>query len=94
MPRWGRNGKELFYLAANQFITSVPVLDSMGLELGRSTPLFRTRLLVEGSESTYLPTKYDVAPDGQRFLLRYPPADPGPPITVVINWLRALATQR
>jgi hypothetical protein len=71
-------------------ITAVPVLDSISLELGRPTALFRTRLLVEGSESTYLPTRYDVAPDGQRFLLRYPPAEPGPPITVVINWTRAM----
>lgn len=90
MPRWRRDGKELFYLAATQFLTAVPVVDSASLELGRQVPLFRTRLIVEGSESNGLPTKYDVAPDGQRFLLRYPPADPGPPITVVINWTRAL----
>ena len=38
-----------------------------------------------------LPTRYDVAPNGDRFLLRYHPADPGPPITVVINWTSALA---
>ena len=93
MPRWRRDGKELFYLAATQFLTAVPVVDSASLELGRQVPLFRTRLIVEGSESTGLPTKYDVAPDGQRFLLRYPPADPGPPITVVINWLGALKGQ-
>jgi Tol biopolymer transport system component len=29
-------------------------------------------------------------PDGQRFLVRYPPIDLGPAITVVINWLAAL----
>jgi hypothetical protein len=29
--------------------------------------------------------------DGSRFLLRYPPEDPGPPITVVFNWTAALA---
>ena len=90
MPRWRRDGKELFYLAGSQFITAVPVVDSTSMAFGRQTPLFRTRLIVEGSESTGLPTKYDVAPDGDRFLFRYPPADPGPPITVVINWTRAL----
>jgi hypothetical protein len=58
------------------------------MDLGRQTPLFRTRLIVEGSESSGLPTKYDVAPDGERFLLRYPPVDHGPPITVVIDWTR------
>jgi len=91
MPRWRRDGKELFYLAGNQFITAVSIVDPASMELGRQTPLFRSRLIVEGSESTGLPTKYDVAPDGDRFLFRYPPADPGPPITVVINWIRALS---
>jgi hypothetical protein len=46
------------------------------MAFGRRRPLFRIRLIVEGSESTGLPTKYDVAPDGDRFLFRYPPADP------------------
>jgi hypothetical protein len=33
---------------------------------------------------------YDVTPDGQRFLTLAPPEEPGPPITVVLNWLGAL----
>ena len=93
MPRWRKDGKELFYLAGNQFITTIPVVDIRSLELGQPTPLFRTRLVVEGSESITLATKYDVAPNGDRFLLRYPPAEPGPPITVVINWTRALTKE-
>ena len=28
--------------------------------------------------------------DGQRFLLNGPPQDPGPPMTVVLNWTAAL----
>ena len=88
MPRWRRDGQELFYVAGDQYITSVPIVDARTFELGRPTRLFRTRLVVEGSESVTLASKYDVAPDGQRFLLRYPPMDPGPPITVVINWPR------
>jgi dipeptidyl aminopeptidase/acylaminoacyl peptidase len=90
MPRWRQDGRELFYLAGNQYITAVSILDSVTVTLGPPTPLFRTRLVVEGSESVGLPVRYDVAPDGLRFLIRYPPADPGPPITVVINWLSAL----
>jgi Tol biopolymer transport system component len=90
MPRWRRDGTELFYLAANQFITAVPIQKAGSLELGAPVPLFRTQLTVQGSESNSLPTSYDVAPDGQRFLLRYPPRDPGPSITVVLNWPAAL----
>jgi serine/threonine protein kinase/dipeptidyl aminopeptidase/acylaminoacyl peptidase len=94
MPRWRRDGTELFYVAANQFLTAVPVLDAASMELGPGTQLFRTRLVVEGSESTDLPTRYDAAPDGQRFLLRYPPVDPGPPITIVLNWPQLLTSAR
>ena len=90
MPRWRRDGTELFYVAANQFLTAVPIVDSRTLEFGRPLPLFRTRLVVEGSESITLQSRYDVAPGGDRFLFRYLPVDPGPPITVVINWTRAL----
>jgi hypothetical protein len=30
---------------------------------------------------------YDVSPDGQRFLVSEATRPPGPPITVVVNWL-------
>jgi hypothetical protein len=90
MPRWRGDGRELFYLAANQYITSVPVSDTLALAFGRPASLFKTRLVVQGSESLGLPTTYDISRDGQKFLLRYPPTDPGPPITVVANWRRAL----
>ena len=90
MPRWRRDGKELFYVTPNQVMTAVPVIDPVSLALGRPTSLFRTRLAVYGAEAVSLPTTYDVASDGQRFLLRHPPADPGPPITVVLNWPGAL----
>ena len=36
--------------------------------------------------------QYDVTSDGQRFLVNVPAADPSTmPITVVVNWLKALA---
>jgi serine/threonine protein kinase/Tol biopolymer transport system component len=90
MPRWRDDGRELVYLAGTQFLTAIPVMSAESFGMGAPVPLFKTRLVVEGSESTVLPTRFDVAPGGERFLLRYPPVDPGPPITVVINWTRAL----
>ena len=93
MPRWRRDGKELFYLAADQFMTATPMAGIGGLDLGpvgRASKLFRTRLIVQGSESTGLPTAYDVSANGQRFLLDGPPEDPQPPMTVVFNWIGAL----
>ena len=90
MPRWRADGHELFYLRGDQFLVSVPIADESSLDLGAAQPLFRTRIIVQGSESVGLPTYYDVLPDGSRFLVRYPPEDPGPPITVVLNWTSAL----
>jgi serine/threonine protein kinase/Tol biopolymer transport system component len=90
MPRWRADGHELFYLAGDQFLMSLPIKDEGTLDLGTPERLFRTRIIVQGSESGYLPTYYDVSPDGSRFLVRYPPEDPGPPITVVLNWQSAL----
>jgi hypothetical protein len=52
--------------------------------------LFRTRLVLTGSQISGWDTMYDVTADGQRFLLNGPPADPGPPITVVLNWTAGL----
>src|SRR5262249_10310185 len=77
MPRWRADGHELFYLAGDQFLMSVPIKDEGSLDLGMPERLFRTRLIVQGSESGGLPTFYAVSPDGSRFLVRYPPEDPG-----------------
>ena len=86
-PRWKRNGGELFYLAPDQTLMAVPVTTGPArFDHGRATALFRTRLVPTGSQIPW-PTMYDVTADGQRFLLNGPPADPGPPITVVLNWL-------
>src|SRR5262249_39798307 len=43
--------------------------------------------LLTWSQSTWFPTAYDVTADGRRFVLNVPPEDPGPPITVVLNWM-------
>ena len=90
-PRWRRDGSELFYLGPDQMLMAVPVTSKSGyFDAGRATPLFRTRLVPIGSQIAGIGAMYDVAPDGQRFLINGPPADPGPPMTVVLNWTAGL----
>ena len=89
-PRWRSDGKELFYLAPDQRLMAVPVASGAALEIGAAAPLFKTRLIPQGSQSIGLSTRYAVSPDGQRFLCIVPPDDSGPPITVVLNWMAAL----
>jgi Tol biopolymer transport system component len=91
MPRWRRDGAELFFLTTRQFLTAVPIHGETSLEIGPPVSLFRTRLILQGSESSGgLVTTYDVTPDGQRFLLNGPPENPAPPMTLVFNWTLAL----
>ena len=90
-PRWRRDGSELFYLAPDQMLMAMPVTSKSGyFDAGRATPLFRTRLVPTGSQIAGLGAMYDATPDGQRFLINGPPADPGPPMTVVLNWAAGL----
>jgi hypothetical protein len=90
-PRWRRDGSELFYLAPDQMVMALPVTSKGGyFDAGRVTPLFRTRLVPTGSQIVAFDSMYDVTPDGQRFLINGPPADPGPPMTVVLNWAAGL----
>ena len=85
--RWARNGNgsELFYLAADQRLTSVRVtLGANGkLVLGTPVPLFRTEY-----DTGFLTRQhYVVSPDGQRFLINAATDAIDPPsITLILNW--------
>jgi serine/threonine protein kinase len=82
-PAWRADGKELFYLAPEGKMMSVPVdSGAASLKLGVPKPLFPTRL---GFDSVF--RQYDVSADGQRFLLAQPLEDSASvPITVIVNW--------
>ena len=86
-PRWRRDGQELFYLAPDAELMAVPVKGETDIEIGRASALFRTQLptWATGGSAEWR-TSYDVAADGQRFLLINPPEQHDPPITVILNW--------
>jgi Tol biopolymer transport system component len=86
-PRWSRDGKELFYVQDNTLM-SVSVSAGQGVVLGQPQQLFQSDDLLGFGVSV---PKYDVSPDGQRFLMtsavnnnegeQVPPT-----IRVVQNW--------
>jgi hypothetical protein len=83
-PKWRAGGQELFYLADDGQIMSVPVKTSGAeLEYGAPKALFKTRMLNRYS----LLHEYDVTADGQRFLVGtlIGESKAAPP-TVVLNW--------
>jgi serine/threonine protein kinase/Tol biopolymer transport system component len=83
--RWARNGSELFYIAADQRLTSVRVTFGANgkLVLGAPVPLFHTEL----DRSFMTRQQYVVSPDGQRFLFNAATDAIDPPsITLILNW--------
>lgn len=89
--RWRSDGRELFYIAPNGTLMSVPVTFSPGekeAELGTGVALFPTRISGRGAQRTIgsARAEYAVAPDGQRFLVNTETDVAPAPITVVLNW--------
>ena len=83
--RWARNGSELFYIAADQRLTSVRVTFGANGKpvLGAPVSLFR----LEFDSSFLTRQQYVVSPDGQRFLINAATDAIDPPsITLMLNW--------
>jgi hypothetical protein len=92
-PLWARNGRELFYRRPNPgsgtaSIMAVDIDTSKGLNAGRPHLLFDT---AQGGTTPL--HSYDVAADGQRFIMTKPVDDPEPSATmvnIVLNWTEEL----
>ena len=94
-PRWRRDGRELFFLAADGKLMAVPLRGDAALEIGTPAALFEARLggFKGGDRVSFNGRQeYDVTADGQRFLLNLD-ASEALPITVVLNWTAGLETQ-
>jgi Tol biopolymer transport system component len=87
--RWNANGKELFYIAADDRLMAVPIrLSATGdvVEPSTPVPLFAANV---GSAATNTNRQlYAVAPDAQSFVLNTVAGETpsNSPITVILNW--------
>ena len=81
VPRWRRDGKELFYMGLDKKLMSAEVNGKGGtFEVGAVKPLFQTRAVAPSM-------LYDVTPDGQRFLvINSVEEEESSPLTLVLNW--------
>jgi hypothetical protein len=85
-PKWRRDGKELFYLAADRSLMAVDVTTGQSLDVGVPKVLFPTHTNDAGGRN-----RYAVSGDGQRFLIESRVSQPASTsITVVLNWPTAL----
>jgi Tol biopolymer transport system component len=84
-PRWRRDGREIFYLAPDGKLMAVGVREGSTFEADVAKPLFQTRVRQPISSVDLF--SYDVAPDGQRFLVNTDVGEvTATPLTVVLNW--------
>jgi eukaryotic-like serine/threonine-protein kinase len=86
-PQWRRDGKELFYISADQKLMAVAVRLGATVEAGVPEPLFPV-VLTQFAGVAYRPSH-----NGQRFLVNVPAggaaAAAAQPLTVVTNWQAA-----
>ena len=92
-PRWRRDGKEIFYLAADRRLMAVGLGHGVTIKPAAPLPLFSLSIgasVVPINERTL----YAVTADGQRFLVASPVEGAGPrAITVATDW-RTLVQRR
>ncbi len=86
-PRWRRDGKELYYVGADDNLMAVPVETDANFSAGAPVALFD----VGSYGRREVRYAYDVSADGQKFLLLRPLEDASTrPLTVVQNWTELL----
>jgi hypothetical protein len=83
---WGPKGSELFWISGEKFM-AVPIEDKIPFVAGKPRSLFSWNIHAYGAQRDY-----DVAPDGQRFLMLKPSEAESVPaqLNVVTNWFEEL----
>ncbi|HEV2198793.1 MAG TPA: protein kinase [Bryobacteraceae bacterium] len=81
-PQWGPGGRELFYVSPDLKLMAVSLkLGADSVEPSTPRELFPLPIVDNGW------SPYDVAPDGQRFLVRaVPQQQASQPLTLIVNW--------
>ena len=85
-PRWQRDGKELFYVSAENQFMAVEVREKSGsLEFGNPQTLFQTNSVAAYRMNSV--AAYDVPPDGKKFIvLSRTPESSAEPLMLVTHW--------
>ena len=82
-PRWSRDGRELYYFSG-QTLMAVPVHLQPTFSNGPAVALFDAPVLSNYTNDGH---RWQVAPDGKRFLLLTSTGkDEAPPLDVAVNW--------
>lgn len=84
MPRWRRDGKELFYISPDWKMMAVDISTSPSFQSGTPHALFDTEMADTGIRTG--PLSWDLAPDGKRFLIITDKSQETSSLNVILNW--------
>ena len=82
-PRWRRDGKELLYFTGDAKLMSVDVTLGGTFKAGIPKVLFQAPIYGGGASQQH---RWDMTPDGERFLINTLGGDVSAPLTLVENW--------
>ena len=82
MPRWRRDGKELFYISPDNEMMSVEVATEPVFRNGTPRRLFQTGIVDTGIRNG--PMSWDIAPDGRFLIITDTSVDTT--VTATLNW--------
>jgi Tol biopolymer transport system component len=90
-PRWGRDGKHIYFVATDSTLMSAPVqLSGHVLSAGSPRGLFKLRMLQAGWGGSY-----DVGPDDRSFIVAMETEeDADAPLNVLLNWPAKIAREK
>ena len=84
MPRWRRDGRELYFFGEDDTLMAAQVETRPNkFEVSNVRALFRVNLAPESRDRG---GSFDVAADGSRFTINVSSDEAQPPITLVLNW--------
>ena len=84
--RWRPDGKELFYISADNWLMAVSVTGKSRRGFASARRLFRLEMPPRNLTAAGIDPGFDVSTDGQRFLIADPQPTRSAPFVVVQNW--------
>jgi len=88
-PRWRRDEKEIFFVEPDGKLAAAAVTETAGQKpafaVGGQQTLFDAHIDLRASNERGM--QYDVASNGQRFLVLRTAAPASTPLTVIVNWM-------
>ncbi len=89
-PRWSRDGKELYYIQADQLMASSVAQKGDDLVFSQAQPVFKLYFYTRMNPGFDLVSPYAVTPDGKFVAFVRSSKEVTPPLVVVQNWREGL----